>query len=60
MRDLIIELLGEYTPTLTDDGQMLGGLASLDFTWLCGAACFVIMLIGVLGILRTMMKGIFG
>ena len=59
MRDLIVEIIGEYKPSLTEDGQMLGGLASIDFTWLVGATCFVIMLIGTLAILRTILKGIF-
>lgn len=59
MRDIIVELLGEYSPT-TNNGEFIGGLASIDFTWICGALCFIIMLIGTLGIIRTMFKGIFG
>lgn len=59
MRDLIVDLLGEYTPTVGENGEILGGLYSLDFTWLVGAFCFCAMLIGVLCILRTMLKGIF-
>ena len=59
MRELIVELLGEYTPVTQENGDIIGGLASLDYTWLVGAACFCIMLVGVLCILRTMFKGIF-
>lgn len=59
MREIIVELLGEYTPVTQENGDIIGGLASLDYTWLVGAACFCIMLVGTLCILRTMFKGIF-
>lgn len=44
MRDLIIQILGEYTPSLSPDGEVLGGLYSLDFTWIAGAVLFGISL----------------
>lgn len=59
MRDLIVELLGEYTPTLSPSGEVLGGLYSLDYTWLVGAFCFCATLVAVFCILRTLLKGVF-
>lgn len=59
MRDLIVELLGEYTPTLSPNGEVLGGLYSLDYTWLVGAFCFCATLVSVFCILRTLLKGVF-
>ena len=40
MKELIIEILGEYQPVLNPDGSNLGGLASLDYEWLMGAFLF--------------------
>lgn len=59
MKALILSILGPYEPTTTETGQFVGGLASLDYVWLAGAVCFCIMLVGVLCILRTMIKGLF-
>lgn len=53
MRDIIISLLGEYKPSLSPDGVFIGGLASLDFTWLVGAFSFLICLVGCILLLRT-------
>lgn len=58
MRDLITTLLGEYTPTVGEDGTFIGGLASIDFTWIVGAVCFIIMLLGVISLLRVLLKSI--
>lgn len=58
MRDLIVSLIGEYTPALAPDGTFVGGLASIDFTWLVGAVCFVIMLWGVFSLIRVLLKSI--
>lgn len=59
LRDYIVSFIGEYTPTLSPDGEVLGGLYSIDFTWIFAAVCFCIMLVGVLCILRTMIRGLF-
>lgn len=53
MRDIIVSLLGEYSPSVAPDGSFLGGLASIDFTWLVGAFSFLICLVGCLVLLRT-------
>lgn len=58
MRDLITNLLGEYSPTMGEGGEFIGGLASLDFTWLVGAVCFIIMLWGVFSLIRVLLKSI--
>lgn len=56
MRDLIISILGEYQPTLSPNGEVLGGLYSLDFTWLVGAAVFVIFVYSVLRIINSLIN----
>lgn len=60
MRDLIVNLLGEYSPTLSPDGDLVGGLYSLDFTWIVGAVCFVVLLLGFVSLLRILLKGLIG
>lgn len=60
MRDLIVNLLGEYSPTLSPDGELVGGLYSLDFTWIVGAVCFVVLLLGFVSLLRILLKGLIG
>lgn len=60
MRDIIVELLGEYTPSLGPEGEVLGGLYSLDLTWILGAVCFVILLLGMVSFLRILLKGLIG
>ncbi len=56
MRDLIISILGEYQPNLSPDGEVLGGLYSLDFTWLVGAVVFVIFVYSVLRIINSLIN----
>lgn len=58
MREIISTLLGDYSPTTTPDGAFIGGLASIDFTWLVGALCFILMLWGVISLLRILLKSI--
>lgn len=58
MRDIIVSILGEYTPSLSPDGEVLGGLYSLDLTWIVGAICFVICLYSVLRLLGVLLKNV--
>lgn len=58
MRDLIVNLLGEYTPSLSPDGQVLGGLYSLDLTWIVGAVAFLMLLLGMLTLIRILLKAL--
>lgn len=51
MRDLIVSIMGEYQPSLSPDGKVLGGLYSLDLTWIVGAICFIICLYSMFRIL---------
>lgn len=60
MRSLVVSILGNYQPVLDNNGNNIGGLASLDYEWLVGAALFCIMLVGTICILRTMIRGLFG
>lgn len=58
MRDFIVQLLGEYKPSLLPDGTAVGGLYSLDFTWIVGAVAFLICLFGAISLIRILLKGI--
>lgn len=40
MKDLIINLLGEYQTKTDEAGNLIGGLAGLDYEWIIGALCF--------------------
>lgn len=40
MKEMIIDILGQYTPVTYPDGSPMGGLASLDYEWLVGALLF--------------------
>lgn len=56
MRDLMIAVLGEYQPTLGPDGNVLGGLYSLDLTWIAGAVVFIVFVYGVLRIINSLIN----
>lgn len=57
MRDIIISILGEYTPNVsTTTGKVLGGIESLDFTWIVGAILFLICVWSVFKILGVLLK----
>lgn len=43
MKDLIISLLGEYQTKTDASGNIIGGLAGIDYEYLIGALCFVFM-----------------
>lgn len=60
IRDHIVTLLGEYQPSLGPNGEVLGGLYSLDFTWLVGAFCFCAGIVGLFAIGRTVVKALLG
>lgn len=60
MKDIIIDLLGEYTPNLGPNGEVLGGLYSLDLSWVVGAVAFIVLLLGMLSLLRILLKGLLG
>lgn len=42
MKDIIIELLGEYQLKYDDTGNLIGGLAGIDYQYLIGAFLFCI------------------
>lgn len=44
MREILIKIFGEYKPTLGPNGEVLGGLYSIDFTWIAGVIVFCIFL----------------
>lgn len=43
MKDIIIQLFGEYTPITTENGEIIGGLAGIDYPYIIGALCFLIV-----------------
>lgn len=57
LRDFIVSLLGEYEPLYNVNDDPLVGLAGVDWPWVIGAACFVVMLLGVISVLRVLLKG---
>lgn len=59
MKDVIISLLGEYTPVTYPDGSPMGGLASLDYEWLVGAAMFGIITIIVVKCISSLLVAAF-
>lgn len=59
MKDVIISLLGEYTPKTYPDGSPMGGLASLDYEWLVGAAMFGIITIIVVKCISSLLVAAF-
>lgn len=42
MKDIIIDLIGEYSPLLDENDQIIQGLSGIDFTWIVSAICFMI------------------
>lgn len=60
MRDVIVNLLGEYTPSLSPDGEVVGGLYSIDLTWVVGAVAFLILLLGMISLIRILLKSLLG
>lgn len=54
MADLINSLLGDYQFKYDSAGNLIGGLAGLDYEWLFGAGLFLVCLIGLFCILRTL------
>lgn len=47
IKEILIMIVGEYTPTLSPDGEVLGGIFSLDFAWIFGALLVIIAFISV-------------
>lgn len=59
MKELIIQLLGEYTPKTYPDGSPMGGLASLDYEWLVGATLFGICILIVIKCISSLLVAAF-
>lgn len=54
MKDLIISLLGEYTTKTDASGNLIGGLAGLDYEWIIGAVAFVGITLIVLKLISSL------
>lgn len=54
MAELIKAILGEYQFKYAPDGGLIGGLAGLDYEWLFGALLFLICLVFVFCMIRTL------
>lgn len=59
MKDVIISLLGEYTPRVSYDGEPLAGLATLDYEWLIGAFMFGVMTIIIVKCISSLLVAAF-
>lgn len=58
--DFIDNMLGPYTLRYDTAGNVIGGLAGLDYRWLFGALLFGIGFVGVICIGRTAIRALFG
>lgn len=56
MKELVIALLGEYTPVLID-GEPIYSISALDFEWLIGAELFCLCVYCVFRILGVFING---
>lgn len=59
MKDVIISLLGEYTPRVSYEGEALSGLATLDYEWLIGALMFGVMTIIIVKCISSLLVAAF-
>lgn len=59
MKDLIISLLGEYQTKTDAAGNLIGGLAGLDYEWIIGAACFCVASFIVLKTISSLLVAAF-
>lgn len=56
MLDIVTKIFGAYTPNLAPDGTVLGGLYSINWTWIAGVVLFAICLISFFRILGVVIK----
>ena len=56
MRDLISQILGNYNLQYDTSGDLVTGFAGLDYTWLIGAACFIVCLWSMFMLLGVLLK----
>lgn len=59
MKELIISLLGEYQTKTDAAGNLIGGLAGLDYEWIIGALCFAVASYIVLRTISAMLIAVF-
>lgn len=59
LKSYLLLWIGDYIPLSDSDGNIIGGFAGLDYAWIFSALCFCIMLVGVLCIIRTMLRALF-
>lgn len=55
MLDLIQSLLGGYTPLVDDNGNIIGGIAGLNYDYLIGALIFILCLVWVGLMIRSLL-----
>lgn len=57
MKDAITAVLGEYSQTLGASGEVVGGVANLDWNWIIGAVIFVLAVYSVFRIVGMVIGG---
>lgn len=66
MREIIENIFGVYTPTMTDvlddSGEVIGqvvasGLAGVDWSFIAGVVCFCIVLYGLIHCVGVLLRG---
>ena len=59
MRDLWVSIFGQYTPIIDEiTGEIVGGVAGLDFTYIFGAIAFLICLYSFLKYVWVLLKNV--
>lgn len=57
MKQLLINLFGQYTPLTDSNGDIITSIAGIDFPWIFGILIFVILLFCLLKILGGFLNG---
>ncbi len=56
MKEVIISIIGEYMPVLNEEGMPIEGISGIDFTWIAGAAAFLIVLVCFFKLLGVLLR----
>lgn len=59
MKEVIIQLLGEYQTKTDEAGNLIGGLAGLDYEWIIGAFLFAFTTLIILKVIGSLIVSAF-
>lgn len=57
MRQLFNDLFGIYSPVRQTNGEIVSGLAGVDWVWIFGVITFIIVLSSVLKLIAILLRG---